>query len=64
MIEMNFSNALTIISHIINLSIFLYFIVVLIKLNALDYTGLLISAFGIFISLLAGIVSALGSRTT
>ncbi len=59
---MEFSNALTIVSHIIKLSIFLYFVVALIKLNALDYTGLLISAFGIFISLLAGIVSALETK--
>jgi len=45
------------------LSIFIYFIVVLIKLEALDYTGLLISSFGILISFLAGIVSALdGSK--
>ena len=59
---MEFSNALAIVSYIINLSIFLYFVVVLIKLNALDYTGLLISAFGIFMSLLAGIVSALETK--
>jgi len=59
---MKFSDVLTIISHIINLAIFIYFVVVLIKLNALDYTGLLISAFGIFISLLAGIVVALETK--
>ncbi len=56
---MKINDGLTIISHIINLSIFVYFVVVLIKLSALEYKGLLISAFGILISLLAGIVNVL-----
>ncbi|MDP3026404.1 MAG: hypothetical protein Q8N63_01760 [Nanoarchaeota archaeon] len=59
---MKLSDVLTIISYIINLAIFIYFVVVLIKLNALDYAGLLISAFGIFISLLSGIVVALEKK--
>jgi len=59
---MKFSNVLIIVSHIINLAIFFYFVVVLIKLNALEYTGLLISAFGILISLLVGIISVLESK--
>jgi len=59
---MKLSNGLTIVSHVINLSIFVYFVIVLIKLEALGYRGLLISSFGIFISLLAGRVTSLENR--
>lgn len=55
---MGLSGGLTAVSHIINLSLFVYFVVVLIKLNALECIGLLISSFVILISLLAGIVTA------
>jgi len=51
--------SLTIASATINFGIFVYFIIALIKLNALDMQGLLISAFGILIALIADIVEAL-----
>lgn len=56
---MRFGKPLSIFSQIINFTIFIYFSITLIKLNALDIQGLAISAFGIFASLLAGIVSSL-----
>lgn len=59
---MRTGDAFTLLSQMINFVIFIYFIVVLLKLNALEVFGLLISAFGLLISLLANIVSVLGSR--
>ena len=56
---MRLSKPLSIFSQIINFVIFIYFIIVLLKINALDLTGLLISAFGIFASIISEIVSAL-----
>jgi len=50
---------LAVLSQGLNVLIFLYFVVVLLKLNVLDVTGLAISAFGIFMSLVSNIVSAL-----
>lgn len=54
---MKTGDALSIFSQIINFIIFVYFAVVLIKINALDVVGLLISAFGLLASLVANIVS-------
>ena len=59
---MRTGNALSIFSQIINFVIFIYFAVILLKLNLLDVTGLLISAFGLLSSLVANIVSALEDR--
>ncbi len=56
---MNAGDTLTIFSNIINFGIFIYFVVVLLKLEVLDIIGLLISAFGLLSSLVANIVSAL-----
>ena len=56
---MKTGDALRIFSEIINFAVFIYFIIVLLKLNALDITGLLISAFGLFASLVSDIISAL-----
>lgn len=56
---MRTSDALSIFSQIINFTIFIYFAIVLLRLNALDVTGLLISAFGLFSSLVANIVSTI-----
>jgi len=56
---MRFGSALTIAGNIINIIIFFYFVIVLIKLNALDMSGLLISGFGILITLIADIVDKL-----
>ena len=56
---MKTGDAFNLLSQIINFVIFIYFVIVLVQLNALDVTGLLISAFGLLISLLANIVSVL-----
>lgn len=52
-------DALSIFSQIINFAIFIYFIISLLKINALNVVGLFISAFGLFASLVANIVSVL-----
>lgn len=51
-----------IISQGINILIFIYFAVTLIKLHVLDIVGLSISAFGILISLLADIISTVKGK--
>lgn len=56
---MKTGDALLIFSQTINFAIFLYFVVTLLKLDVLDMTGLLISAFGLLSSLIADVVSAL-----
>ena len=56
---MRIAEGLTIFAQFINILIFIYFSVVLMKINALDVIGLAISAFGIFISLIANILSAI-----
>jgi len=56
---MKTGNALSIFSQIINFLIFIYFTINLLKINALDIQGLLISAFGLLSSLIANIVSVL-----
>ena len=55
---MKTGEALTILSQIINFAIFIYFVIVLLRLNALDANGLLISAIGLLSSLFASIISA------
>ncbi|HRZ85884.1 MAG TPA: hypothetical protein P5277_03825 [Candidatus Paceibacterota bacterium] len=59
---MKTGDALAIFSQIINLSIFIYFSINLIKLNVLDTVGLFISAFGLLASLVANIVSVLENQ--
>tara|TARA_Y100000034_G_scaffold21160_1_gene24341 strand:+ start:9630 stop:9806 length:177 start_codon:yes stop_codon:yes gene_type:complete len=54
---MKLGDLLSVVSHLINVVVFIYFAVVLLKLNVLDVVGLSISAFGIFMSLIANIVS-------
>jgi len=56
---MRVGRGLTIFSQIINFVIFIYFAVILIRLNMLGAQGLLVSAFGLLSSLVASIVSAL-----
>jgi len=51
-----------IVSQFINIIIFIYFAIIIIKTNSLDLTGLAISAFGLLTSFFASIVSALESR--
>ena len=59
---MKTGEALSVFSQIINFVILIYFVIVLLKLNALDIFGLLVSAFGLLASLVANIVSVLESR--
>lgn len=59
---MKTSDAFNLLSQIINFAIFIYFIIALLKINALDIFGLLISAFGLLISLLANIVSVIENK--
>jgi hypothetical protein len=59
---MKTGDALTIFSQIINFVIFIYFIIVLLRLDALDVVGLFISAFGLLASLIANIVSVLDDQ--
>lgn len=61
---MKTGDALSIFAQIINFAIFIYFIIVLLRLNLLDVNGLLISAFGLLASLVANIVSAIELRNT
>ncbi len=56
---MKVGDALSIFSQIINFIIFIYFIILLLQLNALDNVGLLIAAFGLFSSIIANIVSTI-----
>jgi hypothetical protein len=56
---MKTGDALTIFSQIINFAIFVYFSIVLIRIDFLDVSGLLISAFGLLASLVVSIVSVL-----
>jgi hypothetical protein len=60
---MKTGDALSIFSQIINFAIFIYFIISLLRINALDVTGLIISAFGLCASLLANIVSVMEEKT-
>ena len=59
---MKVGKTLSIFSQIINFAIFIYFTITLLKLNVLDITGLLISAFGLLSSLVANIISVLESN--
>ena len=56
---MKTGDALSLFSQIINFVIFIYFTINLLKLDALDTAGLLISAFGLLSSLIANIVSVI-----
>ncbi len=59
---MKLGSALSIFSQIINFLIFIYFTIVLLRLNVLDILGLFISAFGLLASLIANIVSVLETK--
>ena len=59
---MKIGNALSVFSQIINFGVFMYFTITLLKLNILDATGLLISAFGLLASLVANIVSTIETK--
>jgi len=56
---MKISEGLSIFSQFLNILIFIYFAIVLLKINALDIFGLFVSAFGIIMGLITSIVSAL-----
>lgn len=53
---MEIEDSLAVLSHIINFAIIIYFIIVLLKINALDVFGLIISFFGLFVSMIANII--------
>jgi hypothetical protein len=59
---MKTGDALSLFSQIINFVLFIYFAIVLLKINALDIIGLFISAFGLLSSIIANIVSTLENR--
>lgn len=59
---MKIGDALSIASQIINFIIFIYFIIALLKINALDMIGLFISGFGLLSSIIANIVSVIETR--
>ena len=59
---MKTSESFSLISQAINLVIFIYFSITLIKINSLDVLGLSITAFGIFISLFSNILSVIESK--
>ena len=59
---MRTGDALSLFSQIINFAIFIYFIIVLLKIDALDIMGLFISAFGLLSSIIANIVSTIENR--
>ncbi len=61
---MTLGDLLTIFSHLINVSIFIYFSLILIKINALNTIGISISAFGIFMSLITNIIVILEKLRT
>lgn len=54
-------NGFAIFSQAVNILIFIYFVIVLLKLNVLDVWGLFISVFGILTSIASNIVSVLES---
>jgi hypothetical protein len=56
---MMISDTLSIFSHLINFTIFLYFIIILLRLDVLDIQGLFISAFGLFASLVVSIIAVI-----
>ena len=59
---MRIGESFALLSHGINFAIFIYFAIFLIKLNALDVIGLTISGFGIFMSLIANIISVIEEK--
>ena len=61
---MRTGDAFSVFSHFINILIFLYFSVTLIKLDVLDAIGLGIAAFGIVSALVANIVSTVERQET
>jgi len=56
---MKLSNNFSVISHIINFMIIIYFISFLLDIEAITTFDLLISFFGLFVSLIANIISVL-----
>jgi len=56
---MKLSNNFSVVSHIINFMIIIYFISFLLDIEAITTFDLLISFFGLFVSLIANIISVL-----
>ena len=61
---MKIGESFLLLSHAINFGIFIYFVVFLLKINALDPIGLSISAFGLFISLVSNIISVIEEKNS
>jgi hypothetical protein len=59
---MKFSDNLRILSQIIQFIVFIYFIISLLKINALDIYGLLISSIALLISIIVDIISAIEQK--
>ncbi|MBU0760800.1 MAG: hypothetical protein KJ600_06625 [Nanoarchaeota archaeon] len=53
---MKLSEKLTVLSQVINFLVFIYFILELMKINALETQGLLISALALLISIIVNII--------
>jgi len=56
LIKMRISDQLTILSQVINFLVFIYFIIELNRIQALNLNGLFISAFAILISVVVNII--------
>jgi len=54
---MKISNQLNILPQIINFLVFIYFVLELIRINALTYSGLFISALSILIAVIVSIIA-------
>ena len=59
---MKIGETLSVFSQVINFMIFIYFIITLLNLEILDVWGLLISAFGLFSSIIVNIISVIENR--
>ena len=57
--KMKATDRLYIITHFLNFVIFLYFAIILIQTNSVDIVNIIISAIGLFASLIVSILSAL-----
>lgn len=59
---MKVADQFAIFSQLINFAIFIYFILALAKINALDSMGILVSTFGLLVSLMSSILSAIEDK--
>ncbi len=57
---MRLADSFSVLSHLINFTIIIYFVSFLLKIKSITISDLFISFFGLFISLIANIMSVLG----